>query len=244
ITVRHGSSAWVWKITARSRLGPSIAWLSTITVPADGSSSPARMLSTVVLPQPEWPMMQVKSPRCIGSQTSSNTVVMPPPAAGKRLAMPSMEMNLFAIALLREGHEPGQTRQDQVEQHADHADQQNGVDDVDDRQVVPLVPDEVTDASAADEHLGGDDHEPCNADGDSHARQDGGRCRRQDDGEGAAEGADLERLRHVEPFAPHRGDPERGVDHHWPQRADEDDEDRGQAGVLDSVERQRHPGER
>ena len=25
ITVRHGSSAWLWKITARSRLGPSIA---------------------------------------------------------------------------------------------------------------------------------------------------------------------------------------------------------------------------
>ena len=34
--MRHGSSAWLWKITARSRLGPSIAWLSTITVPADG----------------------------------------------------------------------------------------------------------------------------------------------------------------------------------------------------------------
>src|SRR3954463_16472899 len=43
-------------------------------------------------------MMQVKSPRCIGSQRSSNTVVVPPPAAGKRVAMPSMEMNLFAIA--------------------------------------------------------------------------------------------------------------------------------------------------
>src|SRR5260221_14032941 len=211
MTVRHGSSAWVWKITARSRLGPSIAWLSTITVPADGSSSPARMLSTVVLPQPEWPMMQVKSPRCIGSQRSSNTVVMPPPAAGKRLAMPSMEMNLFAIALLREGHEPRQAREDQVEQHADHADQQDGVDDVDDRQVVPLVPHEVADAGAADEHLGRDDDQPGDTDGDAHAGQDGRRRRRQDAEEDAAEGADLQRLRQVEPFAPHRGAAKRGV---------------------------------
>src|SRR5258708_26330928 len=127
------------------------------------------MLSTVVLPQPEGRMMQVKSPRCVGSQRSSNTVVMPPPAAGKRLAMPSMEMNLFAIALLREGHEPRQTREDQVEQHADDADQQNGVDDVDDRQVVPLVPHEVTDAGAADEHLRGDNDQPGDADGNAHA---------------------------------------------------------------------------
>ena len=55
------------------------------------------MLSTVVLPQPEWPMMQVNSPRCIDSQRSSNTVVVPPPGAGKRLVMPSMEMNLSVI---------------------------------------------------------------------------------------------------------------------------------------------------
>ncbi len=43
---------------------------------------------------------------------------------------------------------------------------------------------------------------------------------------------------------PHRGHPERGVDQHRPHRADEDDEDRGQPGILDGVERKRHPGER
>jgi hypothetical protein len=94
MTVRQGNSAWLWKITARSRLGPSIDWLSTMTVPSDGASRPARILSTVVLPQPEWPMMQVKSPRRIDSHRSSNTVVTPPAAAGKRLVMPSIEMNL------------------------------------------------------------------------------------------------------------------------------------------------------
>src|SRR5437899_9901671 len=93
MTVSHGRSAWLWKITARSRLGPSIAWLSTITVPSDGGSRPARILSTVVLPQPECPMMQTNSPRAIDSHKSSNTIVAPPAGAGNRLLTPSMEMN-------------------------------------------------------------------------------------------------------------------------------------------------------
>ena len=80
ITVRQGSSEWLWKITARSRLGPSIDWLSTITAPSDGESRPARMLSTVVLPQPEWPMTQVNSPRFIDSHRFSKIVVVPPGA--------------------------------------------------------------------------------------------------------------------------------------------------------------------
>ena len=57
-------------------------------------------------------------------------------------------------------------------------------------------------------------------------------------------GADLERARDVEPFLAHAGDAERGVDQHRPERADEDHEDRREAGILDGVERERHPGER
>src|SRR5712671_3293591 len=251
MTVRQGSSAWLWKMTARSRLGPSIAWLSTITVPSDGVSRPARMLSTVVLPQPEWPMMQVNSPRAIGSQRSSNTVVAPPPGAGKRLVMPSIEMNLSVMRAtyraansvssprkrgsivqqnglldgsplprgrqrsvrerrcacgstsqhsLRERDHACRARQDLVEDHAHDADDQDRGDYVGDRQVVPLVPYEITDAGAADEHFGCHDHEPCYADRNPHAGEDGRRRRRQDDGEGAAQRPDLERLRHVEPF--------------------------------------------
>src|SRR5262252_454067 len=140
-------------MTARSMLGPSIAWLSTMTVPADGWSSPARMLSTVVLPQPEWPMMQTNSPRRIVSHRSSNTVVRPPSGAGKWRAMPSIEMNLSVMrdadetcASLLERHGAGQPRQDEVEEHPDQADHQNRGDHIGDRQVVPFVPDEVADA--------------------------------------------------------------------------------------------------
>src|SRR5215813_6328485 len=131
MTVSHGSRAWLWKITARSRLGPSIAWLSTMTAPSDGASRPARMLSTVVLPQPEWPMMQVKSPRCIDSHRSSNTVVVPPPGAGKRLVMPSIEMNLSPdTGSLRKCDQARRPRQQLIEDHADNADHQDCGDDI------------------------------------------------------------------------------------------------------------------
>src|SRR5262249_16937683 len=162
---------------ARSMLGPSIAWPSTMTVPLVGRSRPARILSTVVLPQPEWPMMQVNSPRFIDSHRSSNTVVSPPPGAGKRLVMPSIEMNLSVAlsvigASLREGDEAREPRKDLVEHHADQADQQDRGDNIGDGEVVPLVPDEVANAGAADEHLGRNDHQPGDADGNAHAGQD------------------------------------------------------------------------
>src|SRR5207244_4899281 len=61
------------------------------------------------------------------SQRSSNTVVLPPPGAGKRLPMPSMEMNLSVMgaASFRKRHQPRQPGQHLIEQHADHADHQD-----------------------------------------------------------------------------------------------------------------------
>src|SRR5262249_61388020 len=175
------------KVPDRSGRGPWCAWWWTIRVPADDASRPARMLSTVVLPQPEWPITQANSPRGIDSQRSSNTVVTPPPGAGKRLVTPSIEMNFSvmpSVSSLRKRHQPRRPREQLVEDHADDADHQDGSDHVGDRQVVPFVPHEIADASAADEHLGGDDHQPGDADRDAHAGEDGRRRRRQDDAEG------------------------------------------------------------
>src|SRR4029078_7823863 len=145
MTVRQGSSAWLWKITARSRLGPSIASPSTITTPSDGVSRPARMLSTVVLPQPEWPITQVNSPRFMASHRFSKIVVDPPWGAGYRLSIPSSEMNLSAIISLRERHQPREPRQDLVQHHADQPNQQDRVDHIRDREIIPFIPDEVAD---------------------------------------------------------------------------------------------------
>src|ERR1700679_2558315 len=71
---------------------------STMTAPSLGVSSPARMLSTVVLPQPECPITQANSPRWIDSQRFSNTATSPPEGARYRLAIASIEMNLSVIA--------------------------------------------------------------------------------------------------------------------------------------------------
>src|SRR5579863_3018142 len=183
---------------------------STMTAPSLDVSSPARMLSTVVLPQPECPITQANSPRRIDSHRFSNTATSPPEGALYRLAIASIEMNLSVIVShpcpargatrsdapqmrdprprtgsrfctaelsrrnapgtresiarsscsFRERHHAGKAREDLIEQHADEADQENGDDHIGDREVVPLVPDEVTDAGATDQHLGRDDHEP------------------------------------------------------------------------------------
>src|SRR5262245_59687681 len=114
--------------------------------------------------------------------------------------MPSMEMYLSVTRLLREGDHARKPREDLVEQHADNADRQDRDDDIGDRKVVPLVPDEVTDAGTADEHFGGDDNEPGDADGNTHARQDRRGRGGQDHGEGAPDSANLQRARDVDPF--------------------------------------------
>ena len=56
-----------------------------MTAPFEGVSRPARMLSTVVLPQPEWPITQANSPRSIASHRFSKMVVTP--AARSRVAL-------------------------------------------------------------------------------------------------------------------------------------------------------------
>src|SRR5580692_3094674 len=204
---------------------------STMTAPSPGVSRPARILSTVVLPQPEWPITQANSPRSIDSHRFSNTATSPPEGAGYRLAIASIEMNLSVIASFRERHHAGEARKDLIEQHSDQADQENGDDHIGNREVVPLVPDEVTDAGAADQHFGRDDHEPGDADRDPHARQNRRRRRRQDHGKRAPDGADLERARDIDPFLAHGSDAERGIEQHRPYRADKDHKDRGDRGI-------------
>src|ERR1043166_520446 len=124
--------------------------------PSDGWSRPARMLSKVVLPQPECPITQANSPRRMASHRSANTVVSPPGVAKLR-EIPSIEMNLSADTVagtsLRERHRAGRAGERLVEHHADDADHQDGDDHVGDRQIVPFVPHEIADAGAAHEHL-------------------------------------------------------------------------------------------
>jgi hypothetical protein len=72
-TVSQGMSAWLWNTTPRSRLGPTTSRPSMKTWPLVAVSSPASTFRMVVLPQPEWPMMQTNSPRSSVNDTLANT---------------------------------------------------------------------------------------------------------------------------------------------------------------------------
>jgi hypothetical protein len=59
----HGSSEWFWNTTPRSGPGPAISRPAHSITPDVGFSRPATRLSSVVLPQPEWPISVMNSPR-------------------------------------------------------------------------------------------------------------------------------------------------------------------------------------
>src|SRR5450830_288182 len=193
-TVSQGISAWLWNTTPRSRLGPVTSRPSMKTLPALAVSSPASTLRMVVLPQPEWPMMQTNSPRASEKLTSANTGF----AATKALLSPSILSRAFTLGVfpwdraagvscvrdersLHISHHLLYLAKHQVQQHADDADYADGKDHVGQRQVVPLVPDKVANAGSPHQHLGRHNHQPGNAHADAHAGQNRRRGRRQDD---------------------------------------------------------------
>ena len=60
--VSQGSSEWFWNTTARSGPGAAISRLSQSSTPLVGRVRPAIRLSSVDLPQPEWPIRVTNSP--------------------------------------------------------------------------------------------------------------------------------------------------------------------------------------
>src|SRR6185503_19410255 len=131
----------------------------------------------VDLPQPEWPTIVTNSPSSIENATSANTQ-RSPPGCGKCLVTWSISRNAMPLLAVRQ--RPRQAAEAGVERHADEADREDGEDDAGEREVVPLVPHEVADAGAADQHLGGDDRDPRPADRDAQAGDDGRRGGGQD----------------------------------------------------------------
>ena len=73
-TVIHGMSEKFWNTTMRSMPGPVISRPESTTPPALGCSSPAMMLSRVLFPQPEWPIIVTNSPSAMLKATSLNTL--------------------------------------------------------------------------------------------------------------------------------------------------------------------------
>ena len=90
-TVSHGKSAYCWKMTPRSGPGPETAEPSTSACPSVGWSSPARMLSNVLLPQPDGPTTVTNSLSAMSSETWSRAVNVSLPRA-KVLVTPWTEI--------------------------------------------------------------------------------------------------------------------------------------------------------
>jgi hypothetical protein len=76
-TVSQGKSADSWNMTMRSGPGPWTTRPSTRTSPSSGSSRPAMMLSSVVLPHPDGPHRATNSPRRMLSHTSRSASTWP-----------------------------------------------------------------------------------------------------------------------------------------------------------------------
>src|SRR6476659_808680 len=116
----------------------------------------------------------------------------------------------------------GDAGNDAIEHEADYADIDEGQDDLADMRGVPRVPDEQADA-------------------DAQPGEDIGGGRRHHDLPEELEVIEPQHLRHVAVVLRNVADTDRGVDDDWPDRGDEDDEDRGGLAVAEGGERERQP---
>ena len=91
--VSQGSSEWFWNTTARSGPGPLISLLAHSSAPPVGLVSPAIRLSSVLLPQPEWPIRATNSPLAMVRFTSRRAGKTPL-AVRKVCSTPWISMNL------------------------------------------------------------------------------------------------------------------------------------------------------
>jgi hypothetical protein len=73
--VIHGNSADSWKRTRRSRAGPLTGASLSVMLPLSGFSKPAKRRMSVVLPQPEGPIITVSLLRSSVKEQSLTTSV-------------------------------------------------------------------------------------------------------------------------------------------------------------------------
>ena len=131
------------------------------------------MLSSVDLPQPEWPMIETYSPFSIVRLMSFSTSVVASPRVKDLVDVVELQIGLHEMLLQLDGgaagHELAQRRDQAVEHEADDADIEQRQDDLADVRGIPRIPDEEADADAADQHFRRDDRKPGQADADAQA---------------------------------------------------------------------------
>src|SRR5713101_2244165 len=241
--VSQGKREWFWNTTPRSGPGPVTSRSASRTWPSVASSSPATMLRSVDLPQPECPISETNSPERMSRLISSSAQNGPFFVSNTMRTLsicrylPVMSSSFVAEAAGGEDHQL-------LEREADDADREDGDDDVPHVEVVPFVPYPEPDADPAGEHLRGDDHQPRHADRQAHAGDHVGEHRRKKDLPEHRPLRKIENPRDVEIVLRYLAHADRGVHDHRPQAADEDDVDRGGVGGLEHHQADRQPGER
>src|SRR6266705_4639012 len=241
--VSQGSREWFWKTTPRSGPGPVTSRSASRTWPSVASRSPATMLSSVDLPQPECPISETNSPARM-SRLISSSAQNGPFFVSNTLRTLSICKYLSVIPCSLVAEAAGSEDHQLFEREADDADREDGDDDVLHVEVVPFVPYPEPDAHAAGEHLRGDDHQPRHADRQAHAGDHVRKHGREKDLPKHRPLRKIEDPRDVEIVLRDVAHADRGVDDHRPQGADEDDVDRRGVGGLEHHQADRQPGER
>src|SRR5712691_5976866 len=241
--VSQGSREWFWNTTPRSGPGPVTSRSASRTWPPVGLSSPATMLSSVDLPQPECPISDTNSPARM-SRLISSRAQNGPFLVSNTMCTSSICRYRSVISSSLVAEAAGEQDHALLEREADDADREYRDDDVLDVQVVPFVPHPEADADAAGEHLRRDDHQPRDADRQAHAGDHVREHRREQNLPEYRPLGKIEHPRHVEIVLRDVAHADRGVHDHGPQAADEDDVDRGRVSSLENHQTDRQPGER
>src|SRR5580704_13328022 len=85
-TLYHGSNVAAWNTTETSSRGPWIGLPAMVALPPVGASSPARMRSSVVLPQPLGPTTEMNSPSATDRLTLDSATTPSPERDENRLS--------------------------------------------------------------------------------------------------------------------------------------------------------------
>src|SRR6476620_3717416 len=187
-TVSHGKTPYSWKITPRSGPGPFTGSWSSRTWPRVGLTKPPTMLISVVLPQPDVPMMETNSPRRTSRSTPST------PTSSKRRRTTSLirliigrVSSCVTIAALSgdpvlPGDEPARREaKRQVHCQGDQADADDADVDGVELEERRRVLDQCAEALLRGDQLGGDQRRPGDAERDPDRGEDVRHGERNDD---------------------------------------------------------------
>src|SRR5579875_3707474 len=154
-------------------LGPSISVLSTNAAPWLGAMTPARILSSVVFPQPVGPTTARNSPASTRAVVGASATLSRPARLRYVFERPSMRNDLPPDSLACIPAVPRvQEPEKGVEQDAEDADHDHTDQHLVGAQNIHAVCDQIAETRACGDELGCDDRSPARSERDAQTRHD------------------------------------------------------------------------